>query len=195
MAPLPVIPDVFRVALTWNDTSGPTAANVMHVRAPTMTPDQIYAAMQANNSAGMWVHTHLNARIVRVDITPLGSIGSTYTYTPANDVKWRGAQDADQVIPNLASILKLSTAKRGKFYRGRLFLPFVVEAITVNGKMLETSRNTQGAAWAAWIQAMSTAGAQLGVASYTLAEFNPVATFSIQSVFGTQRRRQSRLRG
>jgi hypothetical protein len=95
-------------------------------------------------------------------------------------------------VPQVAAILKQLTAKRGRSYRGRLYLPFIAEGQIGNGGINGTSRATATAAWIAFHTAMTSAGFDWVVASYLLATAEPVVAVGVEGFTATQRRRLAR---
>ena len=67
VAPLPVINDVYRVALEWfNIESNANATNVMHFRKSGSNPAALYASLDANVTDLMWSCQGSHSDIVSV---------------------------------------------------------------------------------------------------------------------------------
>lgn len=213
MVALPVIDGVHRVAIMWKyGASGPTAVNVMHFKGAAADPAGLWTALDANANANMWLQASSSMTAYQVAITPLNADGATQIFTPAG-AKWAGVGTPGDYSPATAVVLSLRTAKRGRRYRGRLFLPFPTETNMTSGAYAAVIA-TQQSAWNTFRTAMTTATWPMHVASYghslhrtknpgggytlTPVTWTPgselVTAATIESAFGTMRRRQSRLR-
>lgn len=190
---LPVITDTWRVALEWeNSDKGLHATNVMHFRGSSLTTATLVTAFDAHVTANMWCIETTDSKILEIDFTPLDGSSATFPYTPTPGSKYAGVQSAEEFVPQVAGILKLSTALRGRSYRGRLFLPWVAEGSQQSGILYEANRATAEAAWQAFLVAMAGDGADLVVASYKLATAADVVAIQLETHIGTQRRRNTR---
>lgn len=189
---LPVIANLYRIALKWSNGALATAVNVLHVQAPTLNSADVWAALDANVTAGMWNSQGASAYVFEAHVTRLDGSTATFQAAPTG-AKWTGIQTGEN-IPALATIIKLVTATRGPAHRGRLYLPFVAEASTSYGTMVGAIRTGQQTPWNTFLTAMAAANAPLVVASYKHASASLVTAVLVESVFGTQRRRQTRLR-
>lgn len=213
MAPLPIIDGAHRVAFSWRiGSSGPTAANVMHFHGASVDPDGLHTALVANITAGMWLTTFSGASIYQMTITPLDGAAATKVYA-ASGGNMTGQASGPDYIPAVASVISLRTNLRGRRNRGRIFLPFVSEAVASNGAYTLPVTAWQ-TTWNTFMAAMNTSLWPLHVASYghslhrtktpgggyTLTPVswpptsNAVTQLVVESTFGTMRRRQSRLR-
>ena len=210
--PLPSITNVFRVAFNWVHTNGQTAANVMHFRAPSLNTGGVATAIDTNVTANMWAMASLNAHVESLSITPLDGTGATLPY-PVTGSKWAGTVSASiDFVPDAACVVSLRTAKRGRRYRGRVYIPFQCESQIANG-VITGSLTVTANDWTAFLANMATASCRLVVATYghglvktpgvyppayTETTWSPdatdVATAVVESILGTQRRRQGRLR-
>lgn len=192
MAALPVIAGVFRVALFWLDGTGQRAVNVLHFQKTGGTVALLNAALDGAATGSMWAYTRATASVVSKHITPLDGSSATAIYA-ASGASWVGGQSTGDFMPACAEVVSLRTSKRGKSYRGRVFLPFIAESVAQNGS-ITGSVGTQQAAWTAFVSDMATATYPLVVASYKLATADLVQTTLVENVLGTIRGRQSRLR-
>jgi hypothetical protein len=190
MAHLPVIAGTFRVAFMWDNGSGTTAVNVMYFSAANTIA--VTTALDANATAGMWTLISNAFGVKRLIVTPLDGTSVTVTY-PVTGAKWTGGTAGDW-IPNEAIIVKETTMKRGKSYRGRIYLPYVTEASQINGVLTPASVATMQTAWNAWYVAMSAATVIPVVVSQKLATKENIATLTVEPVAATMRRRLTRLR-
>jgi hypothetical protein len=197
MAPLPVIPGVKRVAMRWN-CLGQTAVNVIHIATTNevATAEATAQLFQDHATVAMWNILSLDAKLQQLDVTPLDGGSATVSHVLPDAAPFHGVGDGD-FLPSSAVLIKLTTAIRGKSYRGRIFLPFPPETSVANGSITVGSAGTLGAAWAAFGAALvtdATTPAHMVVASYKLATATPVIAWTGEVVLGTQRRRQTRLR-
>jgi hypothetical protein len=192
MATLPVIPNVFRVALNWVHTNGQIAVNVMHVRTTLLTTVGIEALLNTAWSATQITLVSNAAKVDHISITPLDGASATAVFVETN-ARWTGGS-TDLPIPAAAQVVSLRTALRGRSHRGRLYLPFMVEGNFANGSVSTGSNAAIQTAWDSFVTGMATGTAPLVVASYLHATAENVTKAACEFVVGTQRRRQSRLR-
>lgn len=203
--PLPVIPNTYRCALKWSETSsGQTAVNVIHIKAngSGTTATDAFNALNVNVSVSMWGCAVSSASITEVDITPLDGTSGTISFNTAGSTHWAGSAGGDW-IPAVAALIKLGTPLRGRQHRGRIFLPFTSEAAVANGSILLSSVTVVTNAWVAFqaaLVAMSPTEWSLGVAAYDRAHsgagagFEGINAVALERAVATQRRRQERLR-
>lgn len=193
VAPLPVITDVFRVAFLWQSTDLPkSAVNVMHFEASGKTASQVATAIDAHVTAGMWFAQNSHAAVTELDVTPLDGSGTTFTFATASAAKWKGGSSTFDVNPQVAAVVKMVTAKRGRSYRGRVFLPWVAENRVTNGAFDPTDLAAVNALWATFLTDMNTASVHPVIASYLHATSERVTGVSFEARTATQRRRQNR---
>lgn len=200
MATLPTIANTYRVTLHWSGPGGTSAKTVMHFRRSSSTASAVATAVDANVTATMWNHTGTTTAVSKISVTPLDGSSATYELA-VTGAKWAGPTAAAEVIPAGAAVITLRTANRGRRYRGRVFLPFVQENNIANGVIASSVVTALQTAWENFRAAMSTASTVLVVASYGVGphgSWSPFATdvtsCTAQSIEGTVRRRQSRLR-
>jgi len=207
--PLPIIAGVFRVSLMWAHNSGQTAVNVIHVAKTGGTAVGAANAIDAAVTTELWFNVSSLAHVTEQVVTPLDGSSATLHF-PVTGTKWQGNASSSDMEPGPAAIVSLRTNNRGRRFRGRLFLPFQGEIGSANG-VISTATTVSQAAWTAFVLALGTATYPLVIASYgysllintrahTISESTwtpfatPVATALVESTFGTQRRRQGRLR-
>jgi hypothetical protein len=193
MAPLPVIADTFRCALNWKASAGGTATNVMHFRKSGGSAAGLYTSIDSHVAAGMWGAMPATAFVDNVVITPLDGTTASTTNSTGSPAKWTGGTDGT-VVPQVAHILKLTTAKRGRSYRGRLFLPMTSENVIAAGVLQSSVVTSVHAAWVTFLTAVAADGYTLVVASYVHSTAELVTSHTVESALATQRRRQTRLR-
>lgn len=190
---LPVIPGTYRCAFNWTVAdSGLTATNVMHFERADYSAENVYFDIDGAVTADMWLQTKTDIGISSVEVTPLDGTSLPYIGNTGKGVKWSGSQSGGDFIPQVATIVKLTTAKRGRSYRGRVFLPFVGETRAGGGIMDPTTRSDMEDAWVAFVSAMATAGTPMAIASYKLATSEDVIQATVESFCGTIRKRQPR---
>lgn len=203
--PLPVIPNVFRVAIGWGPTAaGITATNVIHIQSASVTGGStgVMEALDDAVTAAMWGTLADAWHATDVAITPLDGTSPTQHFVPATPANWQGGTGGD-LAPQVSAVAKITTAFRGRANRGRIFLPAPAEGQTTAGKLNDGTNVSATTAWNAFAAALLAdvdfTGA-LGVASYDRkhsgagAHFHPTTGVLVEQVLATQRRRQSRLR-
>lgn len=193
MAPLPVIADTFRVALHWIHPEGGHAVSVIHMRAPSMTADDVWTAFDAHVAKEMWNAVSNLATIDVVRITPLDGTSVTLEHHPPAAAKYTG-NSTGEAIPQMAAIIKFLTALRGRSHRGRIFLPFVAESGQNTGTLDDGQVAAMQSGWVTFRAAMALEGITLVVASYKLVSATDVDISIAEQFTGTQRRRMQRLR-
>jgi hypothetical protein len=175
------------------------ATNVIHIHdlAGGHTSSDIMTTLDAAASGGMWACVVPTAQVTDVGITPLDGTTATQHFTPATPSHWTG-QNGTQFVPQVAVVVKLSTGDRGRSKRGRIFLPFVAESSIDNGFLDATQAAAMQTEWNDFQDDLgaSAVSCLLVVASYKLAsQTTAVEPIQVETVLGTQRRRQGRLRG
>lgn len=191
MAVLPVILSTYRVALIWAGPGSQRAVNVIHIRKPGSNAAAIATALDTNVTANMWQQVVNAASVTRLDVTPLDGSGATYSLA-VSGAKWTGSAGVVDAVPAVSEIVTLRTTLRGRSYRGRVYIPFIGESAMSNGTI--TGIAAAQTAWTNFVAAMIASPANLTVASYLHATSQDVVSATIQTIAGTQRRRQSRLR-
>lgn len=200
MAPLPVIPDIHRVAITYhnNDTS---FANVINVRIdPTSgaTPLDI-----ATDIMHAWHGTttpnllNMQANSITMDAvtsTPLdGTSVSATSPFPASTI---GTGTGLSVSAQTAFVMSLKTAVRGRSNRGRFYLGGVVAGVLNGDGSLWTATGLADylTRFSNFMTDALTPGniASFGVASYKLATFRDLAEWDPKAKLGTIRKRAER---
>jgi len=191
MPALPVITNTYRCAILVRTAGGQTAINVIHVRKAATTAPAIHAAVTAELDAPMYQLMSSLATVTSMAVTPLD--GSSATYDAGLGAAFSGPQNP-VFIPALSVIVKFSTASRGRSYRGRFFMPFIDPSAAPDGIVGGAGVVACQAGWADFLTDLSAAGIEFVVASYKHATAAAVTAVACESVAGTQRRRQGRLR-
>jgi len=193
VAPLPVIADTYRVALNWTNTANSMkATNVMHFQRSGSNSASLSTALDANVTQAMWGLVSSTASVHDYVITPLDGSSVSFPVITGNPAKYTGIGGAGDFIVQGASIIKMLTAKRGRSYRGRLYLPWVPEGAQSNGTLTAGSVTSVTNAWIAFHTAMTASSWALCIASYKLAYQDPVAALVCEPLIATQRRRLAR---
>jgi len=193
MTPLPVIADVYRVALNWsNDTPGQSAENVMHFHAVGSSAAAVGAILDASVQGDMWKPVCSTSGIDSLSITPLDGSSATVLFTTESSL-WTG-ETAGDWSPASAPVVAFATGLRGRSYRGRLFLPFCAEGAISDGSLTGTLAADVVDAWISFQGYLSETPVTHVVASYKHATAAPVTSYTVASAIGTQRRRQTRVR-
>jgi hypothetical protein len=187
--PLPVIDNVYRVAFNWTNGSA-HAVNVMHFLDTTHTVTELVGLLGSDVQTDQFDVLHEDWSAPTCSVTPLDGSSSTTEHALAN---WSGVQSGDYV-PQVAAIVKYTTLKRGRSYRGRTFLPGVAEAASGNGKLNGSSFTLMSTAWPAYHTALAGHGVNLVIASYKHSTADLVTSVLVELETGTQRRRMERLR-
>lgn len=193
MAPLPVIADTYRVAFNWtNNSNSFVATNVMHFRKGGGNPAALWTALDAQATAGMWNCVSGHGSVNEVIITPLDGSSVSFPVFTGKPAKWTGNAGSSDWIPQSCAIVKFLTAKRGRSYRGRIYLPWVNESEQSVGILTAGSVTAGNAAWVTWLAAMIGTGYKPVVASYLHATADDIIAVQFESLVATQRRRMVR---
>lgn len=193
MPPLPVIADTYRCALKWVDgATGQIAVNVMHIQKAGTSAAAVATELDTKCPVNFGVASVTSASVRSLAITPLDGASATYQVDTTN-AHWTGSQSGD-FVPSAAAVVGITTAKRGRSYRGRLFIPFVAEAVIADGLINSTIASELRGAWNTYFGDLFADGFKSGVASYKLAHFEGGAIAHVLEAYGTQRRRQERVR-
>jgi hypothetical protein len=191
--PLPEIPDVFRCTLNWYDANVPSpAANVIHIEMASAVPSDVMARLNDNVSAAMWNYCRDTSSIVSVDITPLDGVSATETFYTGSPAEWAGSGSTGDRIVQACALVKLTTSLRGRSYRGRVYLPWVVETATANGVLNSANVDDVTAGWTNFVTDMTSLGSPLIVASYVHSASTIVQTAVCEAPLATQRKRLHR---
>ena len=192
--PLPVIAGVSRVAVNWiyAEDFPLRATNVMHFDSGLLSPSDLVDALNANVQTHQFETMPDNVLCENVVVTPLDGVSGSFEGALPD---WHGSSGVGDFSPAAGAVVSLKTAKRGRSYRGRIFLPFCVDTIAGAGVMDQANADELAAAWNDFGAAISGDGATPVVASYTLGTAEPVTLYTVDTVLGIQRRRQEQLRG
>lgn len=194
MAPLPEIDDVYRVAFNWTHEDTPwTATNVMHFRKSASDPSTVFATIDANVTAAMWEVAPAHGHISSVVVTPLDGGSVSFPVNTGSGAKWSGPITGGLGTPQVCALVKTLTAKRGRSYRGRIYIPWASEQNVTNGRVDSGNVTAGQSAWEAFVSDMAGDGCDLVVASYKLATAEDVIAVLFERDVATQRRRNHRV--
>lgn len=198
MPALPVINNTFRIAIHWTDGGGQNAVNVIHtLAAASATTDAVMELLDDTVTSNMWPSVATGCHVNDVAITPLDGLTATHHYSPGTPGNWTGGAGSSEYEPQIAVCVKLTTEKRGRSFRGRLYLPFTAESVVSKGTVDGTIAGDITTAWTTFVAALEsdpTTSSSLCIASYKLAEATAVTSVLGEAEAATQRRRQGRNR-
>lgn len=194
--PLPIIANVFRVTLDWARADGIAPRNVIHVEDP--------AHGRSEGDVGTAIGAQLGAIGHQFDC-----VSSLYVLGSVNVLKLDGSsasvnvpfsatsgQASGDVMPAVAGVLSLRTDQRGPQGRGRLYLGPMGEGVQSAGVLSPTVVSAMATAWETFRTNLGTLTPPLPwvVASYKHAVARDILSVTMDSLVGTQRRRQDQLR-
>ena len=193
MAELPTIEFVIRCAFRWeNPNFDRNAITVMHFNTPDWGIAGLRTAIEANVLGDMWDHASTDSAIVDVTYTPLDGTTASQTIATSGGSKWNGNSGSGDQVPQAAVVVKHLTLDRGRSARGRNFLPWPVEPNVNNGVLNSASVGVMNTAWESFRSDMLADTYPLVVASYKDSAAGDVTSSTVESLLGTQRRRQPR---
>jgi hypothetical protein len=212
---LPILANVFQAVLNWSTVGGQEAKNVLYFET-TAAGDEasLAAAIDASTHANQFDAVSDEAAAHSVSIRPLDGITAP---TPFPLAHWAGS-GAHPFAPGVSTVISLYTDHAGKSGRGRMYLPFTPDNASNDGLLADATVVNLTTAWNAFQAAMLAAHWAWDVVStithhtHTVHNVDHSVTRGIplgpavpaqhvisrvvpQKVLGTQRRRQSRLRG
>lgn len=189
---LPVISNVFRCTWNWRHATKPSAHNILHVKSAGDVFDVANAwdnafASQANASHMGWAITN-GYTLDDIDILPLDGVSGTTNHNIAATRTTSGGTDS---IYQGAAVVTLQTGLAGQSRRGRVFLGPVGESAQQDGVIASAGITVMQPAWNALLSGLLawTTPAELQVASYKLADSEPVSSVVVRTYLGSQRRR------
>jgi len=194
MPPLPIITNVWRVALEWlHSGTGQIAANVIHIRTASTSASAVAAAIAASFLNKMWTTVSSGASMHAMDLTRLDGSSASYHTTVSGQ---NGQGSSGDFEPGSSTVVGLHTALRGRSHRGRVYLPFLAEGQASNGLLTTGQATTALLGWSYFVAhlPLQTPLCFLVVASYKLSTATDVVTTPVLRGYGTQRRRQERVR-
>jgi hypothetical protein len=199
--PLPVIPGVVRAAVTGNLPSGTQWANVVHFRyaggASSPGPAEITAlhakltrlwSGAAYGAGTAWL-THSQTSVTTTNVVYYVLNGTAVAEERAFVAA--GSLSTGLEPPEVAHVLTLRTATRGRSYRGRVYLPPVcVVRLDTNGNLGSTALNGIQTQWSGLQADLNTIQWSMGVASYLRSVFTDAISATMDVRPDVQRRRK-----
>src|SRR5690348_4074036 len=188
--PLPVITNVWRIAINWQAPSQ-TAVNVIHIldTGGMATAANLATILDGDWQTGQFETVSSSATITGYDIIKLDGSSAT-VHVSATGPSGTGGSE---FIPAASVLVSFGTGLRGRDHRGRLYLPFTAETKQNDGVVSVSSFSALETAWVNWATALATDNIPLQVASYKDAASEDVITATVRSTLATQRRRQQRV--
>lgn len=195
MAPLPTIPNTHRVAFNWANADNPTwrATNVMHFSKSGGNPADLVTKIDSHVTATMWGQTSSSASVSNLVVTPLDGSSVSFPFNTGSPAKWKGTLSSFNYVPQVACVVKELTGKRGRSYRGRVYLPWVLEDTQLAGLLTASIQGTMQTAWLAFFSAMTADSWDWVVASYKLSTSEKIVAIAVEQNLGTVRKRWRRI--
>lgn len=189
--PLPIITDVFRCAVEQhNSVTNTSAYSIIHIIDGSQTASQIGTHVNAAfHATNFWDNMANTTHLVGTNVTPLDGVG-TSVFVPAGSNTAAGSATGDP-IPAVCQTVTLYTDKRGRSYRGRIYMPFVAESKLTAGIIDPTGTATAQADATAFMTTLASTTGGIVVASYLLSTSELVTSVLVRGKASTQRRRQS----
>lgn len=146
-------------------------------------------AFQATGSSGDFMSSSYSAEEMKV--LDLRTATGPFFISSINA---NGAMGTDPLPPQCAVVTKITTALRGRSFRGRVFQPGFAEQVQSNGQVTVAAAAAQQLFWATYETALAGVGAgmSVGVISRKLRQINDATGFSTSTRVYTQRRRSYR---
>lgn len=192
---LPIIANTYRTVFKWTSSEvHGSPVNVMHFEKSGSNPAALATSLDSHVTASLWQALKNTCSVSEVDITPLDGSSVTFPFLTTSPAKWTGAQTTGFIHPAESVIIKFLTSKRGRSYRGRLFLPWACDVHCTDGLLDNATATTMTTGWVTFMAAMVTDGWLPVVASYLHATAEPIVATQVEKPLGTQRRRQEALR-
>ena len=164
----------------------------MHFDDTGGTAASLITAIEANVTANMWKSLTVESSVEELIVTQLDGSSASITHPTSGGSKWAGATASGTSSPQVATLVKLTTAERGRSKRGRVFLPFTAEGAQSDGVLEAAVKTAAQTAWTAFLGDMLADSFPLVVASYKLAEATIVSDATVENLLATQRLRQPR---
>lgn len=196
MAPLPVIENVFRMAIETDPFAGLSSVNVFHVQsdADSEAGDVLNTVIDAlDDNRNMWNPLWHETTVKRITCTKLD--GSTATVV--GDLSGTIGTATEALSPASCALISIATGVRGSRGRGRVYVGPVCEDKMANGFLGSAVVALVQAAWNQFATDLDDAldtPVHFGVASYVHADFHPSVAIRCEGALATQRRRQNQVR-
>lgn len=193
--PLPVIANTFRVTVDFQALSGIKPACVHHVQTATADVEQIGVNWWEAATEGLYGPMLGGHEPTSISIIPLNGTSAT-TVIPKQVGSATLCLGTGQSMPQVAAVVSLRSTQRGPRGRGRQYVGPLVEQAQDQGVMENTTRVNLENAWKDFQTNLGEVdpAMTLVVASYVHANAFDVMSISVDTITGTQRRRQDQLR-
>jgi hypothetical protein len=193
--PLPLITDVYRVALQWVGPSASAGVNVLHVRSPANTVTQVAFDFRDATHVNMWVTIPDSFAVANIKVDALDGTGAQAVLNTLGTPGLQGGTGSNEYSPAVAALVSLRTDLSGRTHRGRVYVGPTSEEAQAQGHLTVPTQATLQTAWDAFINELTTKTIpqHLCIASYTTATSRDVTQAIVRFGLGTQRRRQSRV--
>jgi hypothetical protein len=194
---LPVIADTLRVSVEGRMPNGHTWANVLHFRksgaltfaGAIAVLDPILTPLYSGNAAGTpgWRYNASSAAsVVQIRYLPLDGVSAFTVIAHA----FNGANAGDPLPANVALVITLRTALRGRAHRGRCYWGGFEESSNTTGGVPTAGVVANVATvWGQLLTNLVASGVSLVVASYLHSSAENVTSLNVDSRWDTQRRR------
>lgn len=192
--------DGLRLVLEWNSAVQGTYTNHLWFRRPSFTPEEVDELLDAVEEAVpgadfTWVAG--NAGLIRLRAVDERTEGAAQVI---REIGRSGAAGGDGTSQNVALVLTLRTAMRGRAYRGRIYVGGLAETLVANGMVDEIPANAavsffqdirNNALAAGWL--MGVRSGYLNGVKRPSAVVTPVIAIQFRNrIVGSQRRRVRR---
>lgn len=192
--PLPVIADVWRVVLLWNQIEGIRPVNVLHVESATGTATEIVEGMFTHVQTDQFSPMPIGFVCDAMEITKLDGVSAAVVVPAPEGHTITGNQTANAVAGE-AVIISFKTGLRGPAHRGRMFMGPVAENV-VSGGTFDGDTNAIAGHWQDWSDALQTNSPEIHhcVASYVHATSSNVESYAVKAPLASARRRLLQVR-
>lgn len=193
------IPNCIQVELVFTHENS-KMENVLHY-SYSQQPDENELIAIANNAGDLWLaecaadcaSTFLLSEVKVTDLSAQDAPGTVVPMSAAHV----GSSSGDALPANCAAQIILYTGKRGRAYRGRIFVMGLTDAYTTGSTIISANRDAILADWGHFLQLnVNETLYNLGVVSRTLNKvprttgvITPVADMQISPYIVSQRRR------
>jgi hypothetical protein len=190
-----IINGTYQIILVWSLNGNPYAQNSLHAQLPggesvtQALADSWASDLNAlHDSSGLAAVQPASITLDRVGLRDLRTANNPLIESPVNSA---GTGAGDLLARALAVVCTLRTAKAGKSYRGRTYVPGFNEAQNAADGTIAASATAAANAWLTGIRTAATArGHTLAVASTKLGISTPVTAQVVRdNVWDVQRRR------
>jgi hypothetical protein len=198
--PLPTIPLTARVALRGHTSEGHKFVNVLHFRRNDVLTDTGARAVIGPALVTL-IQTAVTGGNSWTASVPASAGWDDWTYTPLDSagatvvtaLGIAGGSAVVQLPAEVALVVTLRTAIRGRSYRGRVYTgPWTSDQNTTNGRPLQASVNNMAARWERLRTSLVGSGVALVVASYLHSTAADVIGCTADNRWDSQRRRMGR---